>query len=317
MSKPQCPRCLCYFSRPQRLKSHLNRKNRCEIINPNYNRDSEQKIFGIKKNIENQKKKSKFVSKNEQCEQNEQICEQLRVVKSKVLCQQPSTVGKIPINRNKHKKNLPNENSQGKKFVCPYCLNSFTRKFNLDRHMKSYCKESLSNDILDDQLELSSHERVKPKKKTIRPESSSGQNGDSELLNSLALKIKELEQKLEDNYTELRDKPASVHNNILQVVCVGGNQNYLDMLTEQWGDYDRALDFIRDCALSHITGDCKLLQKIYFAHENEAPIKYLDKSRNKLEYLNEKQERIVDHHGQKLGRILANNLQNTYLKGVN
>jgi hypothetical protein len=47
------------------------------------------------------------------------------------------------------------------------------------------------------------------------------------------------------------------------------------------------------------------------------PLNILIKVRGKLEYLDENREKIVDYKGEKLGRILANNLQNSYLKGVN
>jgi len=241
------------FSRPQRLRSHLNKKNKCQIINPLYSKELERSYT-------------------------DPSCDELN------NCTDPS----------KHSK-----------YVCEYCSADFTRKFNLERHLQLYCKSK--------GIQIYPHKpSLKMKDNLSRPKTDN-----DVLINSLAEKIKELEKKLEDNYTELKEKPSNIHNNILQVVCVGGNQNYLDMLTEQFGDYNRALNFIKDCALSHLTGDCKLIQRIYFEHNGEAPIKYLDKSRGKLEYLDENKEKIVDYKGQKLGRILANNLQNSYLKGVN
>jgi hypothetical protein len=33
------------------------------------------------------------------------------------------------------------------------------------------------------------------------------------------------------------------------------------MLTQQWGNFDRAIEYIKDCALSSITEDCKLIKK--------------------------------------------------------
>ncbi len=254
MSGSQCPRCLLLFSRPQRLRSHLNRKNKCQISNPQYNKELELTCL------------NQFIDDD---------------------------TDMINMGR-------PN------KYVCDHCNADFTRKFNLERHLQSYCKSKKIDFPVDRKPSL------KIKDGFVKQHHNSDQ-----LINTLAEKIKELEKRLEDNYIELKEKPSNIHNNILQVVCVGGNQNYLDMLTEQFGDYNRALDFIKDCALSHLTGDCKLIQRIYFETSGEAPIKYLDKSRGKLEYLDENREKIVDYKGQKLGRILANNLQNSYLKGVN
>ena len=256
MSGSQCPRCLIYYSRPQRLKSHLKRKNKCQIINNNYSLELELSYLN-----------------------DESIDE------------------------------TDDEDKQLKQYMCAQCNVNFTRKFNLERHQQYYCRAKKDdNHILPCVIN-------EVKKDTLVKTPLSSDN--DQIINSLAEKIKELEKRLENNYTELKDKPSNIHNNILQVVCVGGNQNYLDMLTEELGDYDRALSFIKDCALSHLTGDCKLIQRIYFQNGGEAPIKYLDKSRNKLEYVDENKEKIIDYKGQKLGRILANNLQNSYLKGVN
>src|SRR5438128_3375403 len=78
--------------------------------------------------------------------------------------------------------------------------------------------------------------------------------------------------------THLKKKPSITnhnhnhHNQVLQVVCLTDKDNYLDMLTEQWGDYNRALKYIKDCALSSLAGDCQLIEKIYFGKgENNDP----------------------------------------------
>ena len=82
-----------------------------------------------------------------------------------------------------------------------------------------------------------------------------------------------------------------------------------NMLTEQL-DFDRALGFIRECALSSLKGDCRLLERIYLNHGNESAIRYVDKNRTKIEYYNENKEKVIDHRGLLLGKKLANNLQN-------
>ena len=173
---------------------------------------------------------------------------------------------------------------------CLICQKTFSTKSNLNKHINKYhinVYDSIKNATSFDQINN---------------------------------KIAELESEIHRLKTQ---KPTIIeqHNhsqNILQVVCVGNNDNYLDMLTNKWGDYHKALDFIKDCALSEIKGDCKLLQQVYFDPSSKnVPIHYIDKNRGKIEFVDENQRLIIDPKGQKLIKRLANNLQNTYLKGVN
>ncbi len=190
---------------------------------------------------------------------------------------------------------------ESNEIVCQYCGRYFARKDNLTRHLnKNRCKISKEGLNEDD----SDHEQFEPIKVYVSPK-----------------KTTELEEKvmmLEKQIAELREKPSNVVNNqILQVVCVGNNDNYLDMLTEHWG-FDRALGFIKECALSNLTGDCKLIEKIYLTESMaQSAMRYIDKNKTKIEYFDENREKIVDNRGIVLGRKLANNLQNSYLKGVN
>ena len=124
--------------------------------------------------------------------------------------------------------------------------------------------------------------------------------------------------RLEKQIAELKQKSNNITNN-LQIVCVGSKDNYLDMLTERFQNFDRTLDYIKDCALSNLTGDCKLIAKIYFSndeHFQQNGIYFVDKGRTKIQYFNEKEE-VVRETKELFGRKLANNLQNTYLKGIN
>jgi hypothetical protein len=36
------------------------------------------------------------------------------------------------------------------------------------------------------------------------------------------------------------------------------------MLTEEWNNFDKALDYIKECTLSSLAGDCKLIKKNLF-----------------------------------------------------
>lgn len=180
---------------------------------------------------------------------------------------------------------VPQKSQKIQKFSCHYCDQIFTRKYNCDRHMKSRCLKA-------------------PK--------------ESELVSTKSVGIDRTEfEKLKNEVKLLKSQPK-VNQNILQVLCVRSGDNYLDMLTDEWGDFNQALKFIKDCALSEVNGDCKLLSKIYFENDpGNAPIRYLDRNRNKISYVNEEKKNVIDLKGKQLGRILANNLQNSYLKGIN
>jgi hypothetical protein len=98
-------------------------------------------------------------------------------------------------------------------------------------------------------------------------------------------------------------------------VCVSGNDNYLDMLTSQMGNFEQAIDYVKDCALSDLVGDCKLIEKIYTTQNAEFSFS-IDRNNSKITYHNEKNEPITENKEQ-FGRKLAHNLQNSYLKGIN
>ncbi len=132
-------------------------------------------------------------------------------------------------------------------------------------------------------------------------------------------KMKLFEEKQIENYEnieKLKEKP-NVTNNILQVVCVSHNDNYLDILTEQLGDFDKALKYIKCCALSNINGDCQLIEKIYLNSQKSKPaFHYLNKSKTKIKYFDEKETLKIDKK-EDFARKLDNNLQNSYLNGIN
>lgn len=165
---------------------------------------------------------------------------------------------------------------QDKQIKCPTCHRTFARNPNLTRHIKL--------------------NRCKAKAETCE--------------------TKQLLEKMAKEIAELKEKPNVTNNQILQVICVGDKDNYLDMLTERLGSFDQALECIKNCALSSLTGDCNLIEKIYFEKNQPGAILPLDKHRNFFEYYNEKKEKVVENHVN-FGRKLANNLQKSYLKGIN
>jgi hypothetical protein len=76
-----------------------------------------------------------------------------------------------------------------------------------------------------------------------------------------------------------------------------------------------AIDYIKECALSDLSGDCRLIEKIYLDPEQKQFF-FMDPKKSNVTYYNEQKEQIVEAKDT-FGRKLANNLQNSYLKSIN
>lgn len=197
-------------------------------------------------------------------------------------------------------------------YSCEICHKSFTRSYNLVRHQEQIHKN-----------QINCKKRGPPKKKWIcetcgRELSSKHtlelhQQKVCKLVTSdvIDVKLKEVETKLRQEFDE---KMKSRGNNVLQIICVTSNDNYLDMLTTKTGDFNRAIEYIKECALSQISGDCKLIEKIYL-DQNESQIFYTDHKKSKVKYYGESGEIIESKEA--FAKKIANNLQNSYLKGIN
>jgi hypothetical protein len=167
-----------------------------------------------------------------------------------------------------------------KKFPCPLCERSFTRKYDMEKHIRTQHPRQEETPLHNETIV-------------------------SELISRI--------NQLEENICELKNKPST--NQTLNVICVTGHDNYLDMLTDRLGDFNQAIEYIKDCALSNLAGDCKLIEKIYTNQNHEMSFTINLKQSN-VTYHNEHQEKVTEPKGQFI-RKLANNLQNSYLKGIN
>jgi hypothetical protein len=209
---------------------------------------------------------------------------------------------------------------------CPLCNYIFSEKRHLLRHLNNRSCPSISK-FNRDRLNDDGH--------NDDGHNDDGHNDDGhseenylkllKLIEEQTQQIKELKenqitsnQNIEKQIEQLKEKPnVVVNNNVLNVVCMTPNDNYLDMLTTNLGDFNKALEYIKSCALSHIKGDCQLIERIYLNPERSKPsFHYLDKSRTRIEYFDEKEELTINKKEQ-FGRKLAHNLQNSYLKGIN
>jgi uncharacterized protein YhaN len=134
-----------------------------------------------------------------------------------------------------------------KKFVCQYCHEMFSRKYCLDRHLeKKRCKVAKGSDLpkkklclsastknpyspeisnLEKQLAEKDREIAKLKSHPLPVEA-------IERFEKMEKRLDEKDKQIEESareIAELKENPR-ISNQILQVVCVGSSDNYLD-----WG----------------------------------------------------------------------------------
>lgn len=183
---------------------------------------------------------------------------------------------------------------------CPTCHKTFTRASYMKKH-----QETAHNapDLISKITELQSELKEIDEKLQSKLEETTEQ---------LMSELKERDEQLKSEFKELKTKPNS---QVLNIICVTGNDNYLDMLTDQMGNFDRAIDYIKGCALSDLVGDCKLIDKIYANQDHELSFT-INLKRSKVTYHNEQQQ-LVTENKDVFVRKIANNLQNSYLEGVN
>jgi hypothetical protein len=187
-----------------------------------------------------------------------------------------------------------------KKFTCPTCNKSFTRNSHLKRHMNTL------------------HESANPVYQTLVSKIDKLTENNEILKSELKQRDELLKSEIKEQIRqELQNKPTNniTNNQILNVICVTNHDNYLDMLTERMGDFNQAIEYIKDCALSDLAGDCKLIEKIY---NNEDNTLSFTTDQKKMNFFFQDEDNKKCSEGRDVfGRKIANNLQNSYLKGIN
>lgn len=195
---------------------------------------------------------------------------------------------------------------ESEKYPCPICQKTFARASCVKRHTETVHKHDPPIKVGDPivSILISKINQLEENNEILKTK-----------LEENNEKQKQRDDKLDQRLNEIKNKSAITNNQILNVICVTNHDNYLDMLTDQMGDFDQAIEYIRGCALSDLVGDCKLIEKIYANQNHELSFSINQKNSN-VTYHNEQQQ-LVTENKDTFGRKLANNLQNSYLKGVN
>lgn len=202
-------------------------------------------------------------------------------------------------------------------YRCDRCSKTFLRLYNMRKHQENVHGITQISTIGNEKsisMLISKIDKLEKNNALLKSELEEKLKSElDEKLKSESDKHEEANQKIIQTIAELKTKPIA--NNVLQIVCVTNNDNYLDMLTDQIGNFDQAIDYIKECALSDLNGDCKLIEKIY-KNRNDQMSFTTDQRKSKIYYQNEKNQ-IISENKDVFGRKLANNLQNSYLKGIN
>ncbi len=188
----------------------------------------------------------------------------------------------------------------GDRCTCPDCGQSFSVKASLTRHQKqNICKQP------------------KPTRKdqeTVNKELEMTRNTLNEIL-EVVKNISKLPQTLVDPQAPVVYNNNNNSNQNLNILCLGSKDNLLDMLSASEG-LPLALSFLKDCALARLAGDCRILQKAYQLETERAAIMYVNKTKNKYVYYDERQRRTVETNAKVMAKKLADILQRSYLKGM-
>lgn len=216
------------------------------------------------------------------------------------------------------------------KYKCCMCNDFFTNKHDIYLHTKDVCITNMINNLNKLEPSLLESKFQSMKKNYPTDNELIKINADATFYNAFREMKQELKKEIEEQLNKtknelnksieiIKNKPGIINtqNNNLQVLCLDSKKNCLDVLTEQCGgDFDRALEFIKGCALSEMSGDLRLIEKVYL-DSNMPAMWYLDKKRNKIGWTDEDGKKNIDIGGKVVLRKLVSNLQNGYLKGVN
>lgn len=194
-------------------------------------------------------------------------------------------------------------NKSDKKIItynCRYCGRIFSRNDALNRHLDNNCP------ILKNQHFLNQFEKIM--KDSV----------EHVVKNSMEQIKEEMKDEMKEQVKAIMKNQIQnvVNNNVtnnLNVLCVRPNDSYLDILTQREG-VDRAIEFIRGCALSGPNGDTKLLEKVYLNDQSSPRLTFTfrDLKRGRVDYIGEAGCLVIDVDGRRLSQILCNNIQKVY-----
>jgi hypothetical protein len=188
--------------------------------------------------------------------------------------------------------------------VCPICDKTYTNSTYVRKHIETVHAhdqefdeyQHVTSQIGELQKKLETCDEKQKELAITQREQEEKQRESNEIINNQIKKLEQTKEKSEQ---------------YLQIMCVGAHDNIAQMLIDQMGgDVDRAVTYIKDCALSDINGDCNMIDHIYGKSIST------NTKHTYIYFYDEKHERVMETK-EVFGRKIANNLQNGYLFGIN
>jgi uncharacterized Zn-finger protein len=188
----------------------------------------------------------------------------------------------------------------GDKVKCPYCFKTYTVVNSVYKHLNgNHCAV-----LKEQRLVANITDSLSDKFSKMLDQRDAKQ----------AQQTAQISEKIEKN-SLVPYVDSSIHNQNLSILCVGTNDNLLDMLTASDG-LPNALSYLKDCALARLSGDCRILERVYKLDTKQAAIMFANKSKTKFVYYDERQRRTVESNSTVMAKKLVGILQRSYLKGM-
>lgn len=187
----------------------------------------------------------------------------------------------------------------GDKHTCLHCHNGYATKASLDRHINN-------NSCWVKNPHIPRSESLKLKRNQEEHEHALKQTAGN-LLNEFATNLKV-------NKSSKTIVP-DVMNNTQNTICFGVDDNLLDILAYFEG-LPKALEYLKECVFKPLSGDYRILEKVYKFDTDKAAIMYTNKSKTEYVYYDEYHSRILETDFKIIAKKLADILHRSYMKGI-
>ncbi len=211
----------------------------------------------------------------------------------------------------------------GNKPACPHCHKQLAHKGSVERHIKDgSCRVLYPNSSKKDLLKYkqeteANYQSLKASIQDIQDmQKNMAQTVEKAMEKTVVETMEKTWKNMGQNLSVVPRVPMTVNNNQhLNILCLGKDDNLLDMLSSTEG-LANALTYMKNCVLAQLAGDCRILERAYKLDTEQAAIMYANKSKTKFEYYDERRRLTTEGNQAVLAKKIAGILQRSYLKGM-